>query len=146
MGEVVVIEGTVVDGREIHHKRFRFQYLLEVNSVDGVELAEKPIMEFYKAPGCFLPKAAEDSTELRFFHEMQVEDKDFKLSDEEFKRAHEVYVGSSLSLYVYEVGGYGGAPFDQFPEGAYDWADHGFWFGSHLSVIMWADSKADIEE
>ena len=120
LGEVATVKATIVDGDALRTKADMGSYLLRVAEVNGVKLKAEPILDFTLASGSRM-KLAKDNFEL---YELKTGKKTGELTGLETKKLKQNYVGKTLSLQVYELGGFSGMP-KNLPQEVTAWPDRG---------------------
>jgi hypothetical protein len=130
LGTCADIQAKVIAGRDLRLKQYDRAYLLSVTHVGNKLLATPVTLRFITAPGVSV-KLASDGFEL---HELKTGKKTGTLTDTKIRELEEGYVGKTMKLTVYEVGGFSGIP-RKMPEGRIWWADSGFHFSTSLVVI-----------
>jgi hypothetical protein len=131
LGTCADIQATVIAGRDLRLKQYDGDYLLSVTHVGDKRMPTPVKLRFVTAPGASV-KLARDGFEL---HELKTGKKAGTLTDTKIRELEEGYVGKTMKLTVYEVGGFSGIP-RKMPEGnVIWWADTGFHFSTSLVVI-----------
>jgi hypothetical protein len=131
LGTCGEIQGKVIAGRDLRLKEYDGAYLLSVTHVGNKRMATPVNLRFVTAPGASV-KLARDGFEL---HELKTGKKTGTLTDTKIRELEEGYVGKTMKLTAYEVGGFSGIP-RKMPEGRVIWwADTGFHFSTSLVVI-----------
>ena len=128
LGVVTRVDGTIVDGASLHDKVHASSYLLRVERVAATRLPEPVVMEFSGDAELGLP------TETFALYAWRTGKKAKSLDSDEIAKLNEGYVGSSVSVYAYETGRFGGVP-ACLPQGTPLWQDRGFSFRSSLVVV-----------
>jgi hypothetical protein len=136
LGEWVTIQAIIVDGDSLPDKIHGGSYLFRVTSVNGVKLTSEPVLEF-SLRHVFADDLAEDNVGL-YLEKYGTEPEGLSASQIESLKVG--YVGKSVSLQVYETGGFSGMP-ESLPEDALIWQDHGFCFKTHLVVVKQIETK-----
>jgi len=101
-----------------------------VTHVNGEPLATPVNLRFRTAPGAAV-NLARDGFEL---HELKTGKKTGMLTDMQIGALEEGYLGKTIKLTAYEVGGFSGIP-RILPEGTVVWADVGFHFSTSLVIL-----------
>jgi len=130
LGKVATVRATVVDGESLGMKASQGHYLLKITEVDGTKLNSEPIIRFSLAPGSEV-QLASNNFEL---YELKTGKKAESLTDEQMVAFKKDYVGRSLLLQVYELGGFSGIP-KNMPKEVMIWQDRGFGFRTYLRVL-----------
>lgn len=128
LGTVCEVEATIINGDDLRTKAQAGRYLLRIETVRGISLEEKPIMEFSGAPGSSPPPAS--AFEL---YEEKHGEKAKSLTSVQIAELNKGYVGSRRKLMVYETGGFRGSP--KLPSGYGGWADVAFAFRTEVAVL-----------
>ena len=128
LGLVVQLDATIVDGESLREKRYSGRYLLRVEKLASVALAKPVVMEFSSDPELGMPSHNIPLAEWKAGKGRR------SLDDRELARIRDGYVGTQVSLHVYETGAFRGVPRD-LPPGTPLWADVGFSFQSSLVVL-----------
>ena len=124
------IQAKVIAGRDLRLKQYDGAYLLSVTHVGNKRMATPVNLRFETAPGVSV-KLASNGFEL---HELKTGKKTGTLTDTKIRELEDGYVGKTVKLTVYEVGGFSGIP-RKMPERRIWWADTGFHFSTSLVVI-----------
>ncbi len=136
LGKVTKIRAIVVDGDSLNTKAASSSYLLRITEVNGIKLASEPIVDFSLAPGTDVKLADNDFA----LYEIKTGEKAGSLTSEQVAKLKEDYVGKSLLLQVYELGGFTGIP-SEMPKEVFIWPDYGFHFRTYLQVLREIDAK-----
>ena len=130
LGTCGEIQATIIAGRDLRLKQYVSAYLLSVTHVAGKKLATPVNLRFGSAPGAMVDLAS-DAFEL---HELKTGKKTGMLTGEKIQELEKGYVGKTVKLTVYEVGGFRGTP-RNFPKGELGGADVGFGFSTSLVIL-----------
>ncbi len=131
LGTATEIQAEIFAGRETRRKADQSLYLLKVTHVAGEKLSGTPLLRF-SVPRFARVKLANDDFGL---YELKNGKRTGRLDSEQVAKLERGYVGKSVRLVVYEVGGFSGMPKD-LPKDAPIWQDHRFYFSTHLVVLM----------
>jgi hypothetical protein len=130
LGTCGEIQAKIIAGRDLRLKQFDGVYLLSVTHVAGKELPTPLNLRFSPARGATV-NLANDSFAL---HELKTGHKTGSLTDTKIRDLEKGYVGKTVKLTVYEVGGFSGIP-QNLPDGTPVWADVGFGFSTSLVIL-----------
>jgi hypothetical protein len=130
LGTCEEIRAKIIAGRDLRLKQYDGVYLLSVTQVAGKELASPVVLRFSTAPGAAV-NLANDGFEL---HQLKTGRKAESLTDTKIQGLEKGYVGKTIKLTVYEVGGFSGIP-RNLPKGTAVWADVGFGFSTSLVIL-----------
>lgn len=136
LGQVAKINAIIVDGDSLRTKGDAGSYLLKITEVNGIKLNPEPIVDFSLAPGVDVKLANNDFT----LHKLKTGEKAGSLTGEQIANLKKDYVGKSLLLQVYEIGGFIGIP-DKMPKEVEIWQDYGFHFRTYLMVLREIEAK-----
>ena len=136
LGQVAKIKAIVVDGDSLRTKGDSSSYLLKIAEVNGIKLDSEPIVDFSLAPGVDV-KLANNNFAL---YELKTGEKAGSLTGEQVAKLKKDYVGKSLLLQVYEMGGFTGIP-NKMPKEVETWQDYGFHFRTYLLVLREIEAK-----
>jgi hypothetical protein len=129
LGTCCIIQAKVIAGRDLRLKLYDGVYLLSVTHVGDKQLATPVTLQFN--PGTSV-KLARDGFEL---HVLKTGKKAEILTGAKIRELEKDYVGTTMSLNVYETGGFFGIP-RKMPEGREIWwAGPEFGFSTSLVVI-----------
>ena len=137
LGTVVEIEAKVIAGSELRLKQYDGAYLLSVTHVDGNKLDQPTVLRF--STGFSDVKLANDHFSL---YELKHGKKTGRLNSAQISELEKGYVGRSVRLAVYEVGGFRGRPL-KLPDDAPLWADVGFYFDTRLEILADREKTPD---
>ena len=108
LGKPVVIQAKIIDGSGIDRKSYDETYLLEVSHVDGVQLDNPVLMEFY-TPGYVRVKLPHNAFGL---YEQVYGKAASKLDSAQTADLEKEYVGRTVLVVAYETGSFHGLPSD----------------------------------
>ncbi len=137
LGTAVEIEAEVVSGSSLHLKGYDSHYLLKVTHVNGKEVGTPSLFGF-SVPAFAAVKLANHTFAL---YEMKYGTKAMSLDSSQVAELEQGYVGRSVQLLAYEVGGFSGIP-RELPKDAPVWADTGFHFSTSLTVLKERDAAS----
>ncbi len=136
LGQVTKIKAIVVDGDSLRTKGDAGSYLLKITEVNGIKVDSEPIVDFSLAPGVDVKLANNDFA----LYELKTGEKARSLTGEQVAKLKKDYVGKSLLLQVYEIGGFSGIP-KKMPKEVEIWQDYGFHFGTYLRILREIEPK-----
>lgn len=129
LGTALEIDAKVIAGSELRMKQYATAYLLKVSHVDGKKLESPAVLRF--STGFSNVKLANNHFSL---YEMKHHKEAGSLDSSQIAELEKGYVGKSVRLAVYEVGGFRGRP-TNLPDDAPLWADVGFHFDTSLVIV-----------
>ena len=136
LGQVTKIKAIVVDGDSLRTKGDAGSYLLKITEVNGIKLDSEPIVDFSLAPGVDVNLANNNFA----LHELITGEEARSLTGEQIAKLKKDYVGKSILLQVYEMGGFTGIP-NKMPKEVETWQDYGFHFRTYLRVLREIEAK-----
>jgi len=134
LGEVVEVQAVVKSGRATRAKALDGQYLLHIESVNGVAL-DTPVNTTFHVPAFARVMIASDHFSL---YTLKTGKKTGSLDSKQIVELEQGYVGKAVKLLVYESGCFHGIP-HQLPKDVPVWQDVGFGFSTHLNVLAQRD-------
>lgn len=135
LGTVTEIQAQIISGAALRRKRDSSSYLLKVTHVAGDKLENAPILRF--SVPTFRVKLANSNFDL---YELKHGKKARSLDSAQIEKLEKGYVGKTVRLVVYEVGGFYGMP-ENLPKDIPGWQDVGFGFST--SLVALAERKSD---